>query len=30
LRFSFGKFTKKQDIDKALSLIKIIKLWEHF
>jgi len=26
LRFSFGKFTKKQDIDKALSLIKIIKL----
>lgn len=26
LRFSFGKFTKKQDIDKALSLIKIMKL----
>jgi len=26
LRFSFGKFTKKQDIDKAMSLIKIIKL----
>jgi cysteine desulfurase len=26
LRFSFGRFTKKQDIDKALALIKIIKL----
>jgi cysteine desulfurase len=26
LRFSFGRFTKKQDIDKALVLIKIIKL----
>jgi cysteine desulfurase len=26
LRFSFGRFTKKQDVDKALDLIKIIKL----